>query len=136
MPAMVLLQEDYFRRLNDLARMSVDPRPIYVRRGFNQSGNPVALSPGTNNIFRLEIRELERVEVHLSEEGLKRSQGPLVRREEGRLKEEASSNIWVGYMVVGEELRPLLLVRPLIHNGVHFTGSQALAFWENMILSS
>ena len=59
--------------------------PVKVRRGFNENVEPRIVHPGEKGISRIELRELERVEIQLSDE---------------------ASNIY-GYMVAGSQLRPL-----------------------------
>ncbi len=59
--------------------------PVKVRRGFNENVEPRIVHPGEKGISRIKLRELERVEIQLSDE---------------------ASNIY-GYMVAGSQLRPL-----------------------------
>jgi len=61
--------------------------PVSVRRGFDKETLPEAVYPDENGQIKVEIRELERVEIKLSSE------------------EDRGS--WWGFLKVGEELRPL-----------------------------
>jgi hypothetical protein len=47
--------------------LPVDSSPdesIYIRKGYNENIRPQRIEPGKNGVFHIEIKELERVEIH------------------------------------------------------------------------
>jgi hypothetical protein len=59
---------------------------VKVVKGFPEENLPQSYYPRENHTISLEIKELDRVEIHLSEE---------------------STGTWMGYQMVGEAIRPL-----------------------------
>lgn len=83
-----------FSRIEDLLGLGMTFEPLHVRTGFDPRGGPQSLIPDNFGVFHVEIPEVNRVEIDLkSGHGLS---GGL----SGRLR-------YSGYLIVGEELRPL-----------------------------
>jgi hypothetical protein len=64
---------------------------LEVRRGYGEGEEAEAVSADVHGVFRVSIREVERVEVALQAEGPQKNAG----------------STYTGFLVVGEELRPL-----------------------------
>jgi len=75
----------------------------YVRRGFDKEALPEAVHPDTEGSLRVEIRELERVEINFTEKG------------DGTIRQ--------GYLKVGDELRALPI-------GTTFDASEGILYWQ------
>ncbi|UCH95140.1 MAG: lamin tail domain-containing protein [Candidatus Aminicenantes bacterium] len=73
--------------------------PILVKKGYNQNIKPHKRFPDKNGNITIEIKELERIEIHLLEGT--RGLAPL-----SNLSESSNSH-WKGFNVIGNQLRPL-----------------------------
>ncbi|NIM17582.1 MAG: hypothetical protein GTO45_36675 [Candidatus Aminicenantes bacterium] len=112
--------QDSYQRFNvEPSSIPVDYyRPVRVKRGYNNT-EPKTDFPDENGNITIEIKELERLEIHLT------------------LK-NASSMQYSGYMVVGRQLKPLPIGSTLDtkrgvfywHPGPGFTGSYELVFFQ------
>ncbi|NIM10451.1 MAG: hypothetical protein GTO45_00530 [Candidatus Aminicenantes bacterium] len=78
--------------------------PIWIRKGYNKNTKPQIISPDENGIIAIEIKELERIEVHLT-------------------PKNASSRQWTGSMVVGDCLKPLPI-------GSSFDAERGIFYWQ------
>jgi hypothetical protein len=76
--------------------------PVYLRRGFRDSGSHEVVSPDERGLRTVAIEELGRLVIALdSPEALPSALGKRAVRTSGK------SGRWAGYLVVGNELRPL-----------------------------
>jgi Tol biopolymer transport system component len=106
--------------------LPVSFEPVAVRRGYAVDAEPELIYPDSYGVMTIEIPEVERVEVHLGWDGAEdsayRLQVPTGREEEKRRERltaglggrratnstaKSSSVIYTGYMIVGDELKPL-----------------------------
>ena len=92
-----------FITVEDVNRLIPRLQPIRVKTGYNKEVLPEVLYPDVERVFNVKIREVERVEIQLDLEqsdksSLTHNPYPL------SLNPEAS---YTGFMVVGNELRPL-----------------------------
>jgi len=83
--------------------------PIQVKKGYNQNIKPHERFPGENGNITIEIKELERIEIHLSEgtrglAPLSNASLPDVPRSDAF---GTPFNNWKGFLVVGNQLRTL-----------------------------
>lgn len=70
--------------LADLSRIPLqESAPINITTGFNQDGIPYEVYPADNGIITIKTRELQRVEINLGQPG------------------------WVGFHIIGNQLKPL-----------------------------
>jgi len=78
---------------------------VMVKKGFNDEDNSEALEivPDENGVTRIEINELERVEIHLSGEETFNGRTKTGNPQPGNSRKHRFS----GYMIVGDELRAL-----------------------------
>lgn len=71
-----------------LSRIPVDySQPLRVKKGYNKNIEPQNLFPGEKGIINIQIKELQRVVIHLAEHGV--------------------PSDWQGFQVTGEQLRAL-----------------------------
>jgi hypothetical protein len=77
------------RTLDEVLTLPVRLGGLQVRRGYGEGEETEAVSADVHGVFRVSIREVERVEMEL----------------EGEQRGAGSS--YAGYLVVGQELRPL-----------------------------
>ncbi|MEO0216899.1 MAG: hypothetical protein ABIL14_07785, partial [candidate division WOR-3 bacterium] len=120
----MLKQGKVLRRLSDLEGIAVDLSPIYVRSGYNLEAMSEPAFADSEGWFQVKMGQADRVEVILDSEAKERllkegislgksldsrssvSSGVLGREDSVSLSYERSGQ-WHGYLVVGEELRPL-----------------------------
>jgi hypothetical protein len=79
------------RTLDEVLTLPVRFGGLQVRRGYGEGEEAEAVSADVHGVFRVSIREVERVEVALGAELLPKSAG----------------STYAGFLVVGEELRAL-----------------------------
>jgi hypothetical protein len=82
-------RSSYFhhQRLQDLSE--IDNMPVRFKKGYNENSEPVTRQPDGKGIVTIEIRELERLELHLTEE------------------DNVKNRSFDGYQKIGERLRKL-----------------------------
>jgi hypothetical protein len=104
----------------DLSAIPVDyPGPVKIVRGFTDVLDAPEMYPGENGLIEIEIKELERIEIHLTQ-----------------AKEDAPVFNYKGYLVVNDQLRPLPIGSTLDSRkgifywqpGVGFYGDYELVF--------
>jgi hypothetical protein len=94
------------RRLReaDADSLSFNPRySAYVRRGFDKDSMPETVYPDMEGRLRIDIRELERVEVNFADKD--------------------AGTAWQGYSKVGDELRELPI-------GTTLDAAQGILYWQ------
>ncbi|MGD2084950.1 MAG: fibronectin type III domain-containing protein [Candidatus Aminicenantes bacterium] len=88
------------QRAPDISKIPVDySRPLRVKKGYNRDVEPQIFYPDENGQITIEIKELERIEIRLSEGT--RGLAPL--SDDNKL----SNNHWSGFQVIGSRLRSL-----------------------------
>ncbi|MFC2146462.1 fibronectin type III domain-containing protein, partial [Acidobacteriota bacterium] len=84
----------------DISKIPIDySQPLRVKKGYNREIEPQVLHPDENGVVNIRIRELERVEIRLSEGT--RGLAPLSERR------KFSHSSWTGFQVIGSQLRSL-----------------------------
>jgi hypothetical protein len=81
--------------------------PVYLRRGYRPDSLPDSIYPDANGVINIEAHEIDRIELVLDQDGLDESR----LGQKGNI-ERISKSIkkkFYGYLVVGDELRPLPL---------------------------
>lgn len=111
----------------DLAWIAMDYQtPVYVKRGYEVKNLPSAKYPGPDGQRRIEMPEVERVVVYLTKEGWEEEFLDVDRNAEanivrGRKNSRSQDSGWKGFLIVGEELRPLPIGSTLdIERGIFF----------------
>jgi hypothetical protein len=100
----------------DLARIPSDRRtPVYVRRGYSPAATAQPVLPQGARPLRLDLDELERVEIHLAES--------TVRAGGGRAAAPPKPGRFAAWLVAGDELRPLPA-------GSTFDSARGVFFWS------
>ena len=61
--------EGYIFKAEDFASAQNDSSPLIVRTGFDENDHPEILNPPPDGIFRLNLRELERIQIDLAASG-------------------------------------------------------------------
>jgi hypothetical protein len=111
----------------ELSSIPVDHyKPIRIKKGCNEHRQPQEVYPDEEGVINLRIKELERVEVHLEER-------PVV-------KNHFTLKNYTGYMVAGDQLRPLPIgstldaARGIFYwsPGVGFVGNYQLVFVDKL----
>ncbi|NIM14607.1 MAG: hypothetical protein GTO45_21540 [Candidatus Aminicenantes bacterium] len=76
--------------------------PVKIKKGYNRNVEPEKIYPDDKGMITIEIRELERVEINLNNN---RAEVEV----KAKVEEDNSdnSNFYSGYLVVGNQLRPL-----------------------------
>jgi hypothetical protein len=105
--------------LVDLAGIPADVlSPIYLRTGFRDSGSHEVVSPDERGLRSVVIEEVGRLVIALdSPEDLPTALGKRAVRTSGK------SGRWTGYLVVGNELRPLPI-------GSTLEAARGVFFWQ------
>jgi hypothetical protein len=97
-------QAGRFQKTAELEGIVLDSRlPILVGKGFDREALSEEFYPDDKGLLRVEILELERVEINLTEKN--------------------ESAIWQGYLKVGDELRELPI-------GTTFDASTGILYWQ------
>lgn len=117
---------------NSAAKLSSDIpidylNPVIIKKGYNPKVAPLFSFPGDNGIIAIEINELERLEIQLND----------CFTEVGKNK-KGSSNLYCGYMQVGDILKTLPIGSLLIQEkgffywqpGPGFVGKYHLVFMQ------
>jgi hypothetical protein len=79
--------------------------PVRVKRGYNPEALAEAISPDADGVINIEAQEVDRIKVALSENGASESLPDRVRGREKPAR--TSDHEYVGYLIVGNQLRPL-----------------------------
>jgi len=87
------------RTVQSIERIPQNAGAIKIKKGFHLDSKPQQLYPGDNGSFTIHIHELERVEIHLSEETIE-----LAPLSNGSM---SSFNQWQGFQVIGSRLGAL-----------------------------
>ncbi|MFC2140683.1 pre-peptidase C-terminal domain-containing protein [Acidobacteriota bacterium] len=110
--------------------------PIRVKKGYNQNIKPHKRFPGKNGNITIEIKELERIEIHLFEGT--RGLAPLPDATLSNLHRPPTNN-FRGFQLVGDQVRPLPIGSFLdVERGIFcwqpgpgFLGRYSLVFLES-----
>jgi hypothetical protein len=79
--------------------------PVRVKRGYNLEALAEVIFPDAKGVITVEAREVDRIEVALSENAASESLPDRVRGSEKPSR--TSDHNYIGYLVVGNQLRPL-----------------------------
>jgi hypothetical protein len=105
-----------------VSSLPVSFEPVVVRKGYAVEAEPEIVHPDPYGVVTVEIPEVERVEIHLgwdgSEDSAYRFQVPtgreevkrrerLAARQDGNRTGKSGGVIYSGYLVAGDELKPL-----------------------------
>jgi len=114
-----------FSRRDDILGLGMTLEPLFVRTGFDGGAEPQSLIPDSSGLYRVEIPEVNRLELEL--------------RNAGTISSGSSRPLrYRSYLVVGDELRPLPIGSTLDARsgrfswapGPGFLGSYDLLFLE------
>jgi hypothetical protein len=114
-PQSEALSRGSLKLLSELSNYrDVSLQPIYMRRGFDRSRAPKQEFAVSGEELRLEIRELERIEILLDEKAWsadaerRTNERAMLAADSQRAGDSGRSHFrWEGYLIVGEELRQL-----------------------------
>jgi len=104
-------------------------RPIRLERGFNEDTEPQVVPMGNKGISRIQIKEIERIQIYLTDENENNSTHPL-----------PNSGSFSGYLLVNQRLEPLPVGSTLdTHRGIFywqpgpgFIGEYRFVFFEKI----
>jgi hypothetical protein len=86
----------------DISQIPLDDvRPIYIKKGYNQNIEPKIIYPDNNGNITIEIKELQRVEIHFNR--VPSPNAPISTSSEF----ESSTSIPAGFQLIGERLAAL-----------------------------
>ncbi|MCX6564105.1 MAG: hypothetical protein NTU60_10945 [Candidatus Aminicenantes bacterium] len=83
-------------KIEDILNLPMTFEPLRVKQGFDLKADPVSVAPDNFGVYRVEIPEVNRLEIGVAS---------TIGRE--KVKNGDATPILSGYMIVGEELRPL-----------------------------
>jgi hypothetical protein len=80
--------------------------PIRVKKAYNRNSEPQEIYPDDSGVLNIQIRELERVEIHLDRTAWRRAQSAEL-NVETNLETGTLEQNWIGFQVIGNQLRAL-----------------------------
>ncbi len=136
---LMMKQGKVLRMVSDLEGVALDLSPIYVRSGYNLEAMSEPAFADSEGWFQVKMGQADRVEVMMDFElkermfkdglllGLSSNQrsgiASDVSGKDLAITRKESSEKWFGYLVVGEELRPLPI-------GSFLDSEQGVFFWQ------
>ncbi|MCX7975215.1 MAG: hypothetical protein N3B16_12080, partial [Candidatus Aminicenantes bacterium] len=112
------------KSFSEIDGIPLDSNPIYVRRGYDPEAPLEPIFADRDGWFRIEMRQTDRLEIMLSEEKKERLEA--VRWLKGDSSEDSElqgATTYAGYLLVGDELRPLPI-------GSHFDSERGIFYWQ------
>ena len=100
---------------------------VGIRKGYGKDVEPQAIYPKDNGIINIEIKELERIELHLDDNNYSTQVEVEFKVEEKGLKNSKfiiqNSKFYSGYQVIGSQFRPLPV-------GSTFDTKRGIFYWQ------
>jgi hypothetical protein len=84
---------------------AADPGPVYVKRGYDRLTLPDPVHPDSQGMIQVEAQELDRIEISLGAMPIEPE--PAREAKESRTSNGPAVRRFMGYLSVGDELRPL-----------------------------
>ncbi len=109
---------------DELFRLPVDDSsPVEIIKGFNRSEIPQKYYIGDNGFIDVEIKELERIELHVDDNSAKVEGNAEERGSKNSKFKIQNSKFYSGYQLVGSQLRPLPI-------GSFFDPVRGVFYWQ------